>query len=88
MSTLTNVLYDIEKKFRDARIGAEWGGTKKSLAEAMRDADGLVGCLRRLASQCTAEQIHAAFGAPGDWGYGTPLGDMLAAVYAGKAAVK
>lgn len=27
------------------------------------------------------EQVHKAFGAPGDWGYGTPKGDALMALY-------
>lgn len=27
-------------------------------------------------------RCHAAFGAPGDWGYGTPLGDALRGLYA------
>jgi len=27
------------------------------------------------------EQVHQAFGAPGDWGYGTPKGDALMALY-------
>lgn len=26
--------------------------------------------------------LHRAFGAPGDWGYGTPIGDGLRALYA------
>jgi hypothetical protein len=25
--------------------------------------------------------LHSAFGAPGDWGYGEPMGDALAALY-------
>lgn len=26
-------------------------------------------------------RLHRVFGAPGDWGYGTPIGDALLAIY-------
>jgi len=41
----------------------------------------LVEILSELVTGCTAQQIHAAFGAPGDWGYETPLGDALHRIY-------
>jgi len=37
--------------------------------------------LRCLARILEGKEIHRAFGAPGDWGYGTPIGDALAAAY-------
>ena len=30
-----------------------------------------------------AKKIHEVFGAPGDWGYGTPIGDALRKIYGG-----
>lgn len=45
------------------------------------DASHLVGCLRRLVHTCTAVELHAAFGAPGDWGYDTALGRALSDIY-------
>jgi hypothetical protein len=35
--------------------------------------------LRVLARILSGQSIERAFGAPGDWGYGTPIGDALAA---------
>jgi hypothetical protein len=43
----------------------------------------LLGCLRRLCVGRTPQEIHAAFGAPGDFGYGTLLGDALMQIYRG-----
>ncbi len=37
--------------------------------------------LRVLARLLEGKSPHQAFGAPGDWGYGTPIGDALAAAY-------
>lgn len=34
--------------------------------------------LRVLARLVEGKELHNAFGAPGDWGYGTPIGDALA----------
>jgi hypothetical protein len=45
----------------------------------------LLGCLKRLCAGRTAQEIHAAFGAPGDFGYGTPLGDALMRIYRGES---
>jgi hypothetical protein len=49
----------------------------------LRDAGALVVCLTRIVAVagCSVADIHAAFGAPGDWGYDTPLGDALARLY-------
>jgi len=45
----------------------------------------LAGCLRRLLPGRTVSEIHNAFGAPGDFGYETALGDALARFYRGGA---
>lgn len=36
----------------------------------------------------STEQIHEVFGAPGAWGYGTPIGDALLRIYQGKSQEK
>jgi len=41
----------------------------------MRDVAELAHCARRMVE---GKSITRAFGAPGDWGYGTPIGDALA----------
>lgn len=55
-----------------------------SLARSVRDTIEFAGCLRRLLPGRSIEEIHHAFGAPGDWGYGTPIGDALARLYRGE----
>jgi hypothetical protein len=50
----------------------------------LREALELVGCLRRLIAGRTVAEIHKAFGAPGDFGYETPIGDALYQLYQGK----
>lgn len=56
------------------------------LTATLREAVVLVGCLRRLVASRTTRELHTAFGAPGDFGYETPLGDALASLYRGEAA--
>ncbi len=54
------------------------------LLAARRDLDEaveLVTCLRRLLDGRTADEVHRAFGAPGCFGYDTPIGDALARLY-------
>lgn len=43
--------------------------------------------MRVLARVLEGKEIHRAFGAPGDWGYGTPIGDALAKAYRGESEV-
>lgn len=52
-----------------------------SLTRDLRDAIEFSRCLRRLVPELTADQIHRAFGAPGDFGYETPLGAALHDIY-------
>lgn len=40
--------------------------------------------LRVLARMVDGKDVYRAFGAPGDWGYGTPIGDALKEAYAPK----
>jgi hypothetical protein len=47
-------------------------------SEGDRDTAELLCCLARLVAGKT---VHKAFGAPGDWGYGTPIGDALKDFY-------
>lgn len=50
----------------------------------LRESIELVGCLRRLVAKMSVTEIHRAFGAPGDFGYETPIGDALAWIYRGE----
>jgi hypothetical protein len=49
--------------------------------ESLGDANRLdtAELLRVLARVVEGKDLYRAFGAPGDWGYGTPIGDALAA---------
>ena len=40
--------------------------------------------LRVLARMADGKDVYRAFGAPGDWGYGTPIGDALNEAYSPK----
>ncbi len=44
----------------------------------LKEASELILVLVRLIE---GKSLHTAFGAPGDWGYGTPIGDALLATY-------
>ncbi len=57
-----------------------------SAIQTLREAVELVACLRRLVPGCTVAEVHKAFGAPGDFGYDTPIGDALSSLYRGEAA--
>lgn len=57
-----------------------------ALDEQRRTLVRLLDCLCRLAEGATREQIHKAFGAPGDWGYDTPIGAALYRLYCDKGA--
>lgn len=56
-----------------------WGATG-----LLREAVELVRCLRRLVPEVPVTDLHRAFGAPGDFGYETPIGDALSTVYRGQ----
>lgn len=48
------------------------------LGPESRDNAELINVLARLIE---GNSVHKSFGAPGDWGYGTEIGDALAAFY-------
>lgn len=49
----------------------------------LREAVELVRCLRRVVPHLTVDQIHKAFGAPGDFGYETLIGNAMSRLYRG-----
>lgn len=51
------------------------------ITSALRDAVEFTRCLRRLVPGCSVADLHRAFGAPGDFGYETPIGHALAVLY-------
>jgi hypothetical protein len=50
----------------------------------LRECIELTRCLIRLVPFVSVEQVHRAFGAPGDFGYDTPIGDALSRLYRGE----
>jgi hypothetical protein len=89
-SPLADAIYQQEAICRKALDRMRELGTEQSteetyeLTRTLRLAVDLTGCLRRLVPGLTVQEIHAAFGAPGDFGYETPLGETLARIYLGK----
>ena len=88
MSTdLVDAIYERSRDYRDAidrlreLASAETENEVYDLTMLLREAVELVGCLRRLVPERTTREIHRAFGAPGDFGYETPIGDALARLY-------
>lgn len=67
--------------FDRARSGDDMDGDS---VRALREAIELTRCLRRLVPDCNVGAIHRAFGAPGDFGYDTPIGDALIRIYRGE----
>lgn len=65
------------------RAGEIYGGEGDDASDRA-DAKDLCRALARLLN---GESLRAAFGAPGDWGYSTPIGKALAAAYASAATV-
>jgi hypothetical protein len=53
-------------------------------ARELREAVEMVRVLRRIVPSCDLKAIHSAFGAPGDFGYDTPVGDALSRLYRGE----
>lgn len=68
----------------EPQIDADASEALDALDEQRRTLVRLLDCLRRLAEGATKEQIHKAFGAPGDWGYDTPIGAALYRLYCEK----
>jgi hypothetical protein len=59
----------------DLYITDAFAPSAKAIADGIgRDTPEL---LRALARIVEGQTIYRAFGAPGDWGYGTPIGDTL-----------
>ena len=54
----------------------------------LKEAIDLVHVLRRLVRGRSVPEIHAAFGAPGDFGYETETGAALAALYSAHVAAR
>lgn len=52
--------------------------TKSVVVMEPKDAMDAAELLNVLARILEGKPIDRAFGAPGDWGYGTPIGDALA----------
>lgn len=50
-------------------------------ARLLREAVELVRVLGKMASGRSTEEIHSAFGDPGEWGYDSPIGDALYRLY-------
>lgn len=67
---------------RDPASEAAIDGAARELREALE----LVRCLRRLVQGRTVEEIHRAFGAPGDFGYETAIGEALSKIYRGEVS--
>lgn len=72
---LRAALSEIEK-------GADNARNILHVSEAVR----LVNAIRFFVKEAPVSEIHRLFGAPGDWGYDTPLGAALHRLYSEKEA--
>lgn len=80
---------DVLHRLGEIADGDDVEGTPESpelhdLAQRLRNGAELLRVLRRLVAGRSRRELHDAFGAPGDWGYDTPLGDALHRLYRGK----
>jgi hypothetical protein len=82
MSALVSALSRRESDYRSAL--KRLPEAEEEVRHDAREAIELIGCLRRLLPSCTLEQIHKAFGAPGDFGYESVIGDALSRFYRGQ----
>jgi len=74
MTNLEHVLHVTAAKTHDIAYTDE----NERHTQDLKDAAELIRVLARLLG---GKSVHEAFGAPGDWGYGTPIGDALLEVY-------
>lgn len=56
----------------------------RNAVRELRMAAALLGALRRAMKDRSVREVHDAFGAPGDYGYDTPIGDALMRLYRGE----
>ncbi|MDR2551418.1 MAG: hypothetical protein LBD10_14600 [Desulfobulbus sp.] len=76
----TNLAQAVRRRANTINTNADYDSvdydTQKDDAELLR-------CLARIIS---GRSVKEAFGSPGDWGYGTPIGDALREDYAAAGA--
>lgn len=71
MSKLSEALRAHRAQFRDARNKED---ENEDLRQLLSDASEFAAVLARIVE---GKDLHAAFGAPGDWGYDTAIGQGL-----------
>lgn len=74
MSDLERVL----RKVAETTHNIAYEDANEGCTQDLKDAAELVRVLARLMA---GKNVHDAFGAPGDWGYETPIGQALYAHY-------
>lgn len=70
---------DDEDSATDGEDGESRGASPVALTEVLE----FVRIVRRLTEVSSVREIHKWFGAPGNWGYETPIGDALSKLYNG-----
>lgn len=75
MSKLSEALRTLNQEIREARSKQD---EDEVLRQLLSDAAELVNVLARIVQ---GKDFHAAFGAPGDWGYNTAIGQGLYELY-------
>ncbi len=87
---LAKAIYERERQYREAidrlreLAPPEAENEVYEITSLLHEAIELAGCLRRLVKGRDVMEIHSTFGAPGDFGYDTPIGDALSALYRGE----
>lgn len=84
-TALEKVLRSRENDYQEAlgalREFAEEYNDQLEACAVLREAVFVVHCLRGLIAQRSCKEIHDAFGAPGDFGYHTAIGQALSDFY-------
>lgn len=75
---MSEALQQAIRKVAETTIDIAYEDANEAHTRDLRDAAELVRVLGRL---LVGKSVHEAFGSPGDWGYGTPVGDALLEVY-------
>lgn len=75
---MSETLEQVLRKVAETTREIAYEDANEGYTRDLREASELIRVLGRLLA---GKSVHEAFGAPGDWGYGTPIGDALLEVY-------
>lgn len=75
---MSEPLEHVLRKVAETTHHIAYEDANEGYTQDLRNASELIRVLGRILA---GKSVHEAFGAPGDWGYDTPIGDALLDVY-------